>query len=143
MNSFQTAHNLTQMDTLALGAELNLSDGHPRQALTAEQVAIVERLPAVFREAWRREFADIERESQEAFLQSIGQAQALSVGMNVLSCYSSSVAMDIVARCLGTRGGRVALTHPLFDNIPDLLRARGLELLALDDADLASGNLAL
>jgi len=131
--------NLTMMETAALQGGLNVSDGHPRMPLTAAQQAIVEQLPLLFQEAMKRPFSSIEHEAHQAFLSGIGQ-QTAPVGTDrLVSCYSSSVAMDIVARCLRECTSRVALIHPTFDNIPDLLRARGLELLPITEEEFDAG----
>ncbi|WKX23633.1 aminotransferase class I/II-fold pyridoxal phosphate-dependent enzyme [Streptomyces sp. HUAS CX7] len=132
--------NLTSMETGALGGGLNVSDGHPRMPLTDSQRAIVEDLPALFDEAQKRVFEEIEAEAQQAFLHAIGQRQAPIGTGRLVSCYSSSVAMDITARALAHRVGTVALVHPTFDNIPDLLKGRSLTLLPLAEAELEHGE---
>lgn len=57
-----------------------------------------------------------------------------------MNAYASSVAMDVVARCLSELGGAVGLLHPTFDNIPDLLRSRGLQLVPIEEGELAAGE---
>jgi aspartate/methionine/tyrosine aminotransferase len=47
--------------------------------------------------------------------------------------------MDLVARTLKERTSRIALIHPTFDNIPDLLRARGLDLVPVGEDEFADG----
>ncbi|MFI6013280.1 aminotransferase class I/II-fold pyridoxal phosphate-dependent enzyme [Streptomyces sp. NPDC051243] len=132
--------NLTSMETDALIDGLNVSDGHPRMPLTESQRAIVESLPTLFDEAEKRVFEEVEAEAQQAFLHAIGQRQAPIGTGRLVSCYSSSVAMDITARALADRTDTVALVHPTFDNIPDLLKGRGLTLLPVPEADLERGE---
>ncbi|GGW75591.1 aminotransferase class I/II-fold pyridoxal phosphate-dependent enzyme [Streptomyces caelestis] len=132
--------NLTSMETDALLDGLNVSDGHPRMPLTESQRAIVESLPTLFDEAEKRVFEEVEAETQQAFLHAIGQRQAPIGTGRLVSCYSSSVAMDITARALAHRTGTVALVHPTFDNIPDLLKGRGLRLLPVPEAGLERGE---
>ncbi|MGW1167374.1 aminotransferase class I/II-fold pyridoxal phosphate-dependent enzyme [Streptomyces sp. NPDC002550] len=132
--------NLTSMETDALVGGLNVSDGHPRMPLTESQRAIVDSLPDLFDEAEKRVFEEIEAEAQQAFLHGMGQRQAPIGTGRLVSCYSSSVAMDITARALAHRTGTVALVHPTFDNIPDLLKGRGLTLLPLPEAELDRGE---
>ncbi|CAL2070372.1 MULTISPECIES: aminotransferase class I/II-fold pyridoxal phosphate-dependent enzyme [Streptomyces] len=132
--------NLTSMETDALIGGLNVSDGHPRMPLTAAQRAIVDSLPALFDEAEKRVFEEIEAEAQQAFLHGIGQHRAPVGTGRLVSCYSSSVAMDITARALAHRTDTIALVHPTFDNIPDLLRGRGLKLLPVPEAELTGGE---
>ncbi|MEV6199671.1 aminotransferase class I/II-fold pyridoxal phosphate-dependent enzyme [Streptomyces sp. NPDC051771] len=136
----ELARNLTSMETDALLGGLNVSDGHPRMALTDTQREIVNSLPLLFDEAEKRVFEEIEAEAQAAFLHGIGQHRAPIGTGRLVSCYSSSVAMDITARALAQRTAHIALVHPTFDNIPDLLKGRGLTLLPVPEADLERGE---
>ncbi len=140
VGTLKLENNLTLLEMQALRQGLNLSDGHPRMPLTTSQRAIVNSLPRLFEEAWDRTFEDVEREAQLAFLEGIGQYSAPVATGRLVSCYSSSVAIDIVARTLAERTTHVALVHPTFDNIPDLLRARGITLVPASEAGLASGE---
>lgn len=121
--------SLTSYEVDALGGPFNLSDGHLRQLPSRRQSEIIASIPALFDEARRRSFEDIETEVHERFFSALGQHAAPVGTGRVLSCYASSVAIDIVARALRTRTGRVAMLHPTFDNIPDLLRGWGHELV--------------
>ncbi len=130
--------NLTTMEVDALTdveGGLNLTDGHARLHLSAEQAAIVDRIPAMFVEASCRPFPDIEREAHAAFLAAIGQHSAPVGTGRILSCYSSTLATDIVARALPA-GATIAVLHPTFDNIADLFRTRGLSLVPLSESAL-------
>jgi aspartate/methionine/tyrosine aminotransferase len=130
--------NLTTMEVDALtdlDGGLNLTDGHARFTLSAEQAAIVARIPEMFAEASRRAFPDIEREAHGAFLQAIGQHTAPVGTGRILSCYSSTLATDIVARALPA-GATIAVLHPTFDNIADLFMTRGLSLVPLSEEAL-------
>jgi aspartate/methionine/tyrosine aminotransferase len=130
--------NLTTMEVDALtdvDGGLNLTDGHARLVLSAEQAAIVARIPEMFAEASRRSFPDIEREAHTAFLRAIGQHSAPVGTGRILSCYSSTLATDIVARALPA-GATIAVLHPTFDNIADLFVTRGLSLVPLSEPAL-------
>ena len=130
--------NLTTMEVDALtdvDGGLNLTDGHARLVLSAEQAAIVARIPEMFAEASRRPFPDIEREAHAAFLGAIGQHSAPVGSGRILSCYSSTLATDIVARALPA-GATIAVLHPTFDNIADLFVTRGLSLVPLSEEAL-------
>jgi aspartate/methionine/tyrosine aminotransferase len=130
--------NLTIMEVDALtdpGAGLNLTDGHARLALSAEQAEIVAGLPEMFAAATRRPFREIEREAHAAFLAAIGQHSAPVGTGRILSCYSSTLATDIVARAL-PQGARIAILHPTFDNIADLFTTRGLVLQPMSEQQL-------
>jgi aspartate/methionine/tyrosine aminotransferase len=130
--------NLTTMEVDALtdlDGGLNLTDGHARLVLSAEQAAIVAQIPGMFAEASRRPFPDLEREAHTAFLTAIGQHSAPIGTGRILSCYSSTLATDIVARALPV-GSTIAVLHPTFDNIADLFRTRGLSLLPVSEPAL-------
>jgi len=134
-NQMTIVENLTKMEVAALtdvDGSLNLTDGHARLPLTSRQAEIIRRFPELFHEASQRRFADIETEAHRTFLDTIGQYTAPVGTGRILSCYSSTLATDIVARAL-PRGTRVALLHPTFDNIADLFRTRGLILEPLSE----------
>lgn len=133
-----TQTNLTTMEVEALtdvDRGLNLTDGHARLGLSAEQKAIVARIPEMFDAAERRSFPSIERAAQEAFFRAIGQYCAPIGTGRILSCYSSTLATDIVARALPV-ATTISLLHPTFDNIADLFVTRGLRLIPLSETDL-------
>ena len=123
--------NLTSYEVDALAGPFNLSDGHPRQLPTGNQAEIIASIPALFDQARRRSFEDIESEAHERFFAALGQHGAPVGSGRVLSCYASSVAIDIVARALRARTRRIALLHPTFDNIPGLLRGWGHDLVPI------------
>lgn len=130
--------NLTTMEVDALTdveGGLNLTDGHARLSLSPEQAAIVARIPEMFAAASRRPFTSIETAAHTAFLRAIGQHAAPVGTGRILSCYSSTLATDIMARALPA-GATIAVLHPTFDNIADLLRTRGLNLVPLSEEAL-------
>ncbi len=130
--------NLTTMEVDALtdlDGGLNLTDGHARLVLTPQQAAIIARIPDMFAEASRRPFPTIEHDAHTAFLHAIGQHNAPIGTGRILSCYSSTLATDIVARALPA-GATIAVLHPTFDNIADLFRTRGLTLTPLTEQAL-------
>jgi aspartate/methionine/tyrosine aminotransferase len=132
--------NLTTMEVAALtdaDGGLNLTDGHARLSLSGEQAGIIARIPQMFADASRRPFREIEREAHALFLGAIGQHSAPVGTGRILSCYSSTLATDIVARALPA-GAAVAVLHPTFDNIADLLVTRGLSLVPLTEEALAA-----
>ena len=123
--------NLTLMEAEALLSPttiLNLTDGHPRMPFTQTQRSIVTELPRMFDEAHNRPFSEIEVATHASFLSSLGQHQAPVGSGRILSTYSSTIALDIVARTVKDRTDEIGLIHPTFDNIADLFRARGLRL---------------
>jgi enduracididine biosynthesis enzyme MppP len=132
--------NLTQLEARAERSGLNLADGHARQPLTASQSLVIDGLPELFRRAQGGVVPELDREAQATFLSALGQQRALACA-EVLSCYSSSVAMEILARALRAAGlRRVGLIHPTFDNIPDILRGVGLRLSPVSEETLRSAD---
>jgi aspartate/methionine/tyrosine aminotransferase len=130
--------NLTTMEVDALtdvDGGLNLTDGHARLELTTEQAAVVARIPEMFAVASHRPFPDIETAAHRAFLDAIGQRSAPVGTGRILSCYSSTLATDIVARALPA-GTLTAVLHPTFDNIADLFVTRGLKLVPFSEERL-------
>ncbi|WP_284740326.1 enduracididine biosynthesis enzyme MppP [Amycolatopsis sp. RTGN1] len=133
--------NLTQFEYLALNSPLNLADGHARQELTPAQSKVIGELPDMFAEAAERPVAEIEREACDMFFTALGQRSHPSAGDRVLSCYSSSLAMEIYARSLVTGTDAIALIHPTFDNIPDILRGVGLRLVPVEEEQIHDADL--
>jgi aspartate/methionine/tyrosine aminotransferase len=126
-----TGRNLTSMEAEALfdpTVPVNLTDGHPRMHLTKSQRSIVGELPVIFHDATRRSFSEIEVEAHASFFNSLGQCSAPVATGRIVSTYSSTVALDIVARVIKGRTDDVLLLHPTFDNIADLFRGRGFQL---------------
>ncbi|MFB9428482.1 enduracididine biosynthesis enzyme MppP [Streptoalloteichus tenebrarius] len=136
-----TPGNLTQFEYLALNSPLNLSDGHARQPLTPGQSRVVDELPELWADAVKRPVEEIERQACRTYFEMLGQHSYPADDGRVLSCYSSSVAMEIFARSLATAADAIALVHPTFDNIPDILRGVGLRLVPLEEDVLHGGDL--
>ena len=133
--------NLTQFEHLALNSPLNLSDGHARQELTPNQARIIEELPSLWTDAVKRPVSEVESDALSAFFGLLGQHHYPMAEGRVLSCYSSSVAMEIFARSLAGVTGSIGLVHPTFDNIPDILRGVGLKLVPIEEEALHGGDL--
>src|SRR5436853_4753761 len=100
MREFVEEHNLTELEILALAAEVNVADGHPRQPLTESQREIVKRFPQMFSAVTETPFAVLETLAHHAFMNAVGQRSAPVGSGRMLSAYASSVGMDVVARCL-------------------------------------------
>lgn len=133
--------NLTQLEYLALNSEMNLADGHARQALTTSQAVIIDSLPELFRMSAETPVEQLESRAHGAFFHALGQHEYPGADGRVLACYSSSVAMEILSRAVVTEIDQMALLHPTFDNIPDILRGVGITLRPIEedllhDADL-------
>lgn len=131
--------NLTELELLAMGHGINVADGHARQAPTPTQQRIIDEFPALFEQAAKSCPASLDIEAQRSYLCALGQETAAREAV-VLSCYSSSVAIEILARAFWECDmRRVGLVHPTFDNIPDILRGVGLDLTPVSEEQLAMG----
>jgi enduracididine biosynthesis enzyme MppP len=132
--------NLTEIELTAIESGINLADGHARYQLTASQQKIINQLGELYGLATDASPAELDQRAQSTFLAAVGQHSAMSRA-EVLSCYSSSVAMEITARSLQTSGlRRVALIHPTFDNIPDILGGVGMDLMPMSEESLVDGS---
>ena len=131
--------NLTELERRAIDSVINLSDGHPRQDPTASQAKLIGRLPEFFETGAVEPFAEIENRAQAAFLEMLGQFRAPVAAGRVFSVYSSSVATMAVGNVLMDH--RVAMIHPTFDNIQDIL-ARTATLIPLSEEEFAEGELS-
>lgn len=132
--------NLTQYEVKALGFYFNLADAHTHQRQSPTQAAIVDRLPELFREAEGMKQQALNQMATDAFHRLSLQSSALDLE-STLICYSSSVAMEIVANLLKMRGYSVTLIEPTFDNIADILKRHGIPLTMVSDDAMASGEL--
>jgi enduracididine biosynthesis enzyme MppP len=112
-----------------------------RQKLTPGQTRIIDELPALWADAVKRPVDEVEQDSHRAYFELLGQHSYPAADGRVLSCYSSSVAMEIVARSLATTTDAIGLVHPTFDNIPDILRGVGLRLVPVEKEQLHGGDL--
>ncbi|WP_202971004.1 enduracididine biosynthesis enzyme MppP [Saccharothrix sp. ALI-22-I] len=124
-----------------MNSEMNLADGHARQALTTSQAVIIDSLPELFRMSAETPVEQLESRAHGAFFHALGQHEYPGADGRVLACYSSSVAMEILSRAVVTEIDQMALLHPTFDNIPDILRGVGITLRPIEedllhDADL-------
>jgi aspartate/methionine/tyrosine aminotransferase len=131
----------TEYERESLGEGVNLSDGHARQPLTPTQQAIVDRSPAIFRRAQRESQYRLEGEFVRAFLHLAGEPQIFPTERYFLS-YSSSSAIAMIALYCLRHGKSVALIEPIFDNIPNTLRAAGVPLEVLPEEALQSSDIA-
>jgi enduracididine biosynthesis enzyme MppP len=132
--------NLTELERLAVGSGVNVADGHARHPLTGAQQQIIARLPALFEQAVVTSEEVLDRAAQVAFLSALGQRTAIA-DADLLTCYSSSVATEILGRSLRAAGARrIAMVHPTFDNLPDIMRGIGLGLRPVDEESLYDGS---
>jgi aspartate/methionine/tyrosine aminotransferase len=131
----------TEYERESLGEVVNLADGHARQPLTPTQQAIVDRFPELFAQAQRRSQFDLEAAFVRAFLDLADQPQVYPIDRYFLS-YASSSAIGMVALYCRRQALTVALIEPVFDNIPNTLKAAGVPLRVLPEELLGAADLA-
>ena len=134
------ATSLTEMQLAGVGTSVNVAEGYPRQRLTPQQAAIVARFPELMQEALRTGFRELEQRAHEAFFAALGQATAPVGSGRLMSFYSSSQAIDVLARCLAETTNEVAVVTPTLDCIPALLRTRHLRLAPVTEAAVLAGD---
>ena len=130
--------SLTEMQLAGIGTDVNVAEGYPRQRLTPTQRAIVDRFPELMADAIREPFRELEARAHGAFFGALGQASAPVASGRIMSFYSSSQVIDVVARCLAESVETVAVVNPTLDCIPELLRARRLEVVPVTEEALMS-----
>lgn len=130
----------TEYERESLGDVVNLSDGHARQPLTATQEAIIDRAPEIFRRAQRESQFCLESAFIQAFLHLAREPQVFPTDHYFLS-YSSSSAIGMIALYCQRHQKSVALIEPIFDNIPNTLKAAGVPLEVLPEEMLRSSDL--
>ena len=132
--------SLTQMQLLGVGSDTNVAEGYPRFALTPSQQAIAADLPALLAEATATPFAVLEARAHTAFFGALGQHAAPVGSGRIVSMYSSTVAIDVVAGALARRVRTVGVVNPVIDCIPAVFRGRGLELVPLSERQVGSAD---
>jgi aspartate/methionine/tyrosine aminotransferase len=113
--------DLTQHEIQALKYQYNLADAHTHQSQSPSQRKIVARLPKLWYEAENTTQYEMEQGFIETFFRTQNQDYALKPN-NGLLVYAASIAMVIMANYLMKKKMTVALMHPCFDNLHDILR---------------------
>jgi len=132
--------SLTEMQLAGIGSAVNVAEGYPRQRLTRSQRAIVDRFPELMQDAFDTGFRELETRAHAAFFGALGQHSAPIGSSRLMSFYSSSQAIDVVARCLAERTRAIAVVSPTLDCIPALLAARALDVLPVAEEALTSAD---
>lgn len=121
-----TKKTLTDYEQIGFRASANLADGHAYQELSTSQASIVSRLDEIWNGSLRQTIPNSEQLYLERFAQLIGSPGLLTAANHsILPTASNSI--DLVGAYLRSKGSRVLLTHPTFDNLALLLRRRGVD----------------
>jgi aspartate/methionine/tyrosine aminotransferase len=117
----------TYLERLAIDAEINLSDGHARQPLTAAELSIISDFGQYYDRALAVGQSGAEQRMADAFCELAGESRTAPT----LYSYSVSSLVAVVASWLHDRALSVALLEPGFDNIRDLLIRAGVTLVPI------------
>ncbi|WP_219639562.1 pyridoxal phosphate-dependent aminotransferase [Cohnella sp. CFH 77786] len=132
--------NLTRYESIGINRTFNLADGHAHQPQSVSQRQIVGRLPELFDEAEYARQSDLEEEFRGLFYGLAGQRTAATLP-RALCCYSASLSTDLIATYAASRGLRVALLHPCFDNLATIMKRREVPLVPLSEQQLSPERL--
>lgn len=125
----------TEIEKVGLKAVVNLADAHARQDLSRTQLAIIERLPQLFRRGESESYDSLVQDFLGKFFLLAGQGQVPALDRIFLS-YSASCAIDMISLICSERQFVVGLIEPCFDNISNFLLRRGVRLVALSESAL-------
>ncbi|HWW61675.1 MAG TPA: aminotransferase class I/II-fold pyridoxal phosphate-dependent enzyme [Thermoanaerobaculia bacterium] len=127
-----TAHTLTAFEVVGLRGELNLADGHAYQDLAAPYEHVITDLPALWTASELTPVPEAEERFRNAFATLAGCA-----GMRDRTffkiCPSASNSIDVIGAVLSELKRPTTLIEPTFDNLPLLLRRRGVLVRALSE----------
>jgi aspartate/methionine/tyrosine aminotransferase len=124
--------NLTSYEIETLSQSYNLTDGHAFRRWTRSEEAIIDRSAELFRNNNRRMQPQIESEYIKDFLW-LGKQLWDQSALGYMMCYTASMAFEVVANYLRTRGLTVTLVEPAFDNLADIFRRHQIPLRPLED----------
>jgi amino acid adenylation domain-containing protein len=124
---------LTRIEWTGLMAAHNLADGHARQGTPPQAVALIDRLPAIFRCAEDQRQLDVQNDFECTFFTAAGQPSVLDRPRSPMHHYSSSLSIEVIGNHLRLEGMSVGLLHPTFDNIHDILARHGVPLVPVTE----------
>ncbi|MBI3299583.1 MAG: hypothetical protein HYZ75_15570 [Elusimicrobia bacterium] len=125
--------DLTQYELASRDARVNLTDAMNARKMSEDYPQVVERLPALWLKAERMGHAAAEERFLERFFAFMNRANG-SERRNAMLVYSASVAVSIVATYLLQKGLSVAMTTPCIDNLPDILKHKGVPVRGLPES---------
>jgi len=124
--------NITTDELRALLTPYNVASAHNLHALSNQQQAIIETLPALWRSTHHTQQKEIEQAFLSTFFKMRHCPRALRTGKNYIN-YSASAFTAIIANYLRSSNTRTSLISPCVDLIPDLLRDGGVMPTALKE----------
>lgn len=125
-------NKLTSWEWEALGNGYNIADGHAHQGQSREYLEIVNNLPKLYFGAEKKSQKEIQNRFEEIFFELAGQKSYKKL-QPPLYQYACSLSIEAVANYLRLKNKSVALLHPTFDNLADILKRHKIPMVALEE----------
>jgi len=126
---------LTAWEWKALQSNCNLADGHAHQEQNKQQSLILAQLPTIFKLAEQESQIVLQDQFASNFFTLAGQ-KCYKKLPPPLYHYACSLAIEAVGNFLRLNNKSVAMIHPTFDNLADILKRHKLSLRAIEEGDL-------
>ena len=133
----RTPVHLTDYEISALKQRVTLADGHAYQDSHPGFKRIIQDLPTLWELCERTSIPDLEHRFRDAFAELAKSPRMRELPFFKV-CPTASNSIDIVGALLAERRIVTRLIEPTFDNIPLLLRRRGVPLLPLAEGTAIS-----
>lgn len=120
----------------------NIADGHAHQEQSKEYEKIIKRLPLLYLAAEKLNQRKIQNRFEEIFFTRAGQKsyKKLPPPLYQAAC---SLSIEVVANYLRLTNKSVALLHPTFDNLADILKRHAVPIEPLSERALENPVKAL
>jgi aspartate/methionine/tyrosine aminotransferase len=126
---------LTEIEVLGLNSQHNMADGHAYHDLAPQQLAIVNRLPELWKKSAAKKHGQAEEDFRNAFL-SLAACPSLSNYPHFRICPTASNSIDTVASWLKENNLKTLLIEPTFDNLSLILKRRGVPIASIAENDV-------
>lgn len=129
-------NKLTKWEWAGLSQGHNIADGHAHQP---QEQSIIKKAYQLMLKAEKSNQNKIQAEFEKAFFNVNGQKsyQKMKPPMYQSAC---SLSIEVVANYLRMKKKSVAMLHPTFDNLADILKRHQIPLTPLDEKDLIDPN---
>jgi len=128
-------NKLTAWEWEALSDGYNIADGHAHQEQSPEYLKIVKNLPKLYLVAEKGKQKEIQNKFEQVFFELAGQKSYKKL-QPPLYQYACSLSIEVVANYLRLTNKSVALLHPTFDNLADILKRHKLPLIPLEEKEI-------
>ncbi|HRN69914.1 MAG TPA: pyridoxal phosphate-dependent aminotransferase [Candidatus Woesebacteria bacterium] len=130
-------NKLTSWEWKALTSDCNLADGHAHQEQNAKQLSIINELPAFYLNSEKESQDKLQERFAKNFFTLAGQLSYKKFP-DPLYHYACSIAIETVANYLRLTNKSVAMIHPTFDNLADILKRHKVPLLPIEEEEIKS-----